>query len=154
MWERKKNKTSREMRDKAGRAITSGAGQLKWHVDATPAAMTLNVLPTAPGSSLDKKAAQVRKHKAHASPVPRKKTTGGETPLEKAPCKGYCHSPGITADPHRTAATVKSSAPSLPLSCPETAQSYLALIPYYLTHQGCFTEYSPHSHDQDPPIKV
>lgn len=27
------------MRDKAGRAITSGAGQLKWHVDATPAAV-------------------------------------------------------------------------------------------------------------------
>lgn len=44
------NKPSREMRDKAGRAIASGAGQLRWHVDATPVAVTLNVLPTAPES--------------------------------------------------------------------------------------------------------
>jgi hypothetical protein len=48
------NKPSREMRDKADRAIASGAGQLRWHVDATPVAVTLNVLPTAPESRAPK----------------------------------------------------------------------------------------------------
>lgn len=52
------------MRDKAGRAIASGAGQLRWHVEATPVNETLNVLPTAPESSRDKELTCVStKHK-------------------------------------------------------------------------------------------